>query len=122
MRMTLVTASAAAILAAGTWVLASRAETQNAAQPQRGAQICVLHVSGMTCGGCAAAVKMAAKQVDGVTDADVSLETFDPVVHRRYTIERVLEHGEEEHVAWLVRVFSTDQIQDVLRGRREAIH
>jgi len=75
MRMTLVIASVAAILAAGTWVLASRAGTQSAAQAERSGQISVLNVSGMTCAGCAAAVKMAAKQIDGVEDADVSLET-----------------------------------------------
>ena len=35
---------------------------------------CTLKISGMTCGGCAVAVKMAAKKVDGVTDATVSYE------------------------------------------------
>lgn len=45
---------------------------------------CTLEVTGMTCGGCAAAVKMAALKVDGVKDANVSYEekradiTYDP--------------------------------------------
>ena len=46
---------------------------------------------------------------------DANLNSFDPGAHPRYTIERVLEHGEEEDVAWLTRIFTTAQIQDVLR-------
>lgn len=46
--------------------------------------MCTLKVAGMTCGGCAAAVKSAAKKVDGVKEAAVSYEkglaevTYDP--------------------------------------------
>jgi copper chaperone CopZ len=45
---------------------------------------CTLKVTGMTCAGCAAAVKIAAKKVDGVTDITVSYDksaadvTYDP--------------------------------------------
>ena len=39
-----------------------------------------LKVTGMTCGGCATAVKMAAKKVAGVTDATVSYEKGQAVV------------------------------------------
>lgn len=46
---------------------------------------------------------------------DVDPDTFNPAAHPRYTIERVLEHGEDDDVAWLVRVFTREQIQDVLR-------
>jgi len=49
---------------------------------------------------------------------DVHVDRFDPTAHPRYTIERVLEHGEEEDVAWLTRVFTTEQIRDVLRTDR----
>jgi hypothetical protein len=49
---------------------------------------------------------------------DVNLDNFDPAAHPRYTIERVLEHGEEEDVAWLTRVFTKEQIQDVRTDRR----
>lgn len=38
-------------------------------------QVCTLKVAGMTCGGCEAAVKSAAKKVDGVKDARVSYKT-----------------------------------------------
>ncbi|MPZ21510.1 MAG: hypothetical protein GEV06_27010 [Luteitalea sp.] len=50
----------------------------------------------MTCGGCAAAVKMAAKGVDGVKDAVVSLEantakvTYDASKTTADTIARVV--------------------------------
>lgn len=52
-------------------------------EPQKTA-VCTLKVTGMTCGGCAAAVKSAAKKVGGVKDAKVSYEkglaevTYDP--------------------------------------------
>lgn len=57
------------------------AEVQDEAQKTAS---CTLQVTGMTCGGCAAAVKMAALKVDGVKDAKVSYEekradiTYDP--------------------------------------------
>ncbi|MBI1873491.1 MAG: heavy-metal-associated domain-containing protein [Acidobacteria bacterium] len=35
-------------------------------------QVVTLKVSGMTCGGCEAAVKMAAKKIDGVKDVKAS--------------------------------------------------
>ena len=46
---------------------------------------------------------------------DINVETFDPQAYPRYTIERVLEHGDESDVAWLLGVVSRQQIQDVLR-------
>ena len=49
---------------------------------------------------------------------DTNLHDFDPVAHPRYTIERVLEYGDEPDVAWLTRVFTREQIQDVLRTDR----
>lgn len=39
-----------------------------------------LKITGMTCGGCATAVKLAAKKVSGVTDAKVSYETGEAIV------------------------------------------
>lgn len=42
----------------------------------------------------------------------------EPTVFPRYTIERVLEHGTEEDVAWLRRVFPHAQITDVIRTDR----
>ncbi len=49
---------------------------------------------------------------------DTNLDDFDPVAHPRYTIVRVLEHGEEQDVTWLTHVFTTEQIKDVLRTDR----
>jgi len=49
---------------------------------------------------------------------DTNLEKFDPAAYPVYTIERVLEHGDEEDMAWLLRVFSVEQIREVLRTDR----
>ena len=49
---------------------------------------------------------------------DANLEDFDPTAYPLYTIERVLEHGDEDDVAWLLRVFTKEQIHDVLRTDR----
>jgi len=46
--------------------LAVAADGQGTTKPAT--QVCTLKVSGMTCAGCEAAVKMAARSVDGVTD------------------------------------------------------
>lgn len=45
-------------------------EGQTPAKPAT--QVCTLKVSGMTCAGCEAAVRMAARSVEGVTDVKVS--------------------------------------------------
>jgi hypothetical protein len=49
---------------------------------------------------------------------DTNVDEFDPRRHPVYTIERVLEHGDEEDVVWLLRQFTTTQIEDVLRTNR----
>lgn len=49
---------------------------------------------------------------------DTNLENFDPMAYPAYTIERVLEYGDEEAVAWLRRTFNHEQIIDVLRTDR----
>jgi hypothetical protein len=46
---------------------------------------------------------------------DTNADTFEPEAFPRYTIERVLEHGTEEDVAWLLRAFHRGAIADVLR-------
>ena len=50
---------------------------------------------------------------------DTDVESFQPAAHPRYTIERVLERGEEADVAWLMRTFGVEQIRDVLRTDRQ---
>ena len=47
---------------------------------------------------------------------DTNPDAFDPEDFPRYTIARVLEHGTEKDVAWLLRVFHRDAIADVLRS------
>lgn len=49
---------------------------------------------------------------------DINVEDFDPGAHPRYTIERVLEYGDEAAVTWMRGSFSQDQILDVLRTDR----
>ena len=49
---------------------------------------------------------------------DTNLEDFDPAAYPFYTIERVLEYGDEDAVGWLRRAFTHEQILDVLRTDR----
>src|SRR5260370_30484914 len=54
------------------------------AQGQLATKVCTLKVAGMTCAGCEAAVKIAAKSVNGVKDVKASYDkanadvTYDP--------------------------------------------
>ena len=47
---------------------------------------------------------------------DTDTDAFEPAAFPRYTIARVLEHGTEQDVAWLLRVFRREVIADVLRA------
>ena len=53
-------------------------------KPAEATKACTVKVTGMTCSGCEAAVRLAAKQVDGVKDAKASFAkgtaevTYDP--------------------------------------------
>jgi hypothetical protein len=49
---------------------------------------------------------------------DTNIERFEPKTYPRYTIERVLEHGDEEAMAWLLRLFTRDEIRATLRDAR----
>lgn len=49
---------------------------------------------------------------------DTNLQSFDPTTYPVYTIERVLEYGDEDAVAWLRRTFTDEQILGVLRSDR----
>lgn len=63
------------------------------------AATCAISVDGMTCAGCAVAVKMAAGRVDGVTSVEVNLEhrqahvTFDPAKTTSFAIARAIADG-----------------------------
>lgn len=66
----------------GAWFSLSGAQTRD--QETQAAKVCLLKVDGMTCGGCEAAVRSAAKKAKGVADAEVSYAkgtakvTYDP--------------------------------------------
>ena len=53
-------------------------------EPAKATKVCTVKVTGMTCSGCEAAVRLAAKQIDGVKDAKASYAkgtaevTYDP--------------------------------------------
>ena len=70
--------------------------SQDQAPPKSAAQVCTLKVTGMTCAGCEAAVRMAARSVDGVTDVKVSYAkgnaevTFDPAKTTPAAIAKVV--------------------------------
>src|SRR5438552_10829194 len=74
-------------------VLAARAPTP---QSKSATKVCTLKVTGMTCAGCEAAVKIAAKKVDGVTDVAVSYDkatadvTYDPAKTTPDAIAKVI--------------------------------
>lgn len=60
---------------------------------------CTLRIDGMTCAGCAVAVKMAAGKVDGVASVDVSLEknqariAYDPARTTPSAIAKAITEG-----------------------------
>lgn len=82
MRNVLFLVAAIAVGAIAT-VPAERVQVAQARQAEA-TKVCTIKVMGMTCSGCEAAVKLAAKQVTGVTDAKASYAkgtaevTYDP--------------------------------------------
>lgn len=46
---------------------------------------------------------------------DIDTATFEPRDHPEYTIERILELGTPEAIAWLEGQFSEEQIKAVIR-------
>jgi copper chaperone CopZ len=63
--LVLVTAVLVGGIATATVVRAQATQTK----PAEATKVCTLKVTGMTCSGCEAAVKIAAKQIAGVKDA-----------------------------------------------------
>lgn len=47
---------------------------------------------------------------------DIDTESFEPRAHPEYTIERILELGTPEAIAWLEAQFSEEQIKAVICG------
>lgn len=78
-----VSAMAVAVLALASAMFAQGTDEPKVAKPQS-TQVCTLKVSGMTCAGCEAAVRMAARTIEGVKDVKASYDkgnaevTYDP--------------------------------------------
>ena len=95
-----VTAAVAGALGTGV-VLMARGESRGpaAAQDAKKPATCTLQITGMTCAGCEAAVKMAAKKVDGVSGVDVSYKTgraevtYDPAKTTPEKIAQAITRG-----------------------------
>ena len=74
---------ALAVMALSVVGIGSAAAVQESDKPKAG-QVCVLKVSGMACGACAAQVEKAANKIDGVTAANANQPkgtaeiTYDP--------------------------------------------
>ncbi|MGE4056992.1 MAG: cation transporter, partial [Vicinamibacterales bacterium] len=82
MRKVLVLIAAIAFAGIATATATRMLATQ--AQPAQATKVCTVKVTGMTCSGCEAAVRIAAEQIDGVKDAKASYTmgtaeiTYDP--------------------------------------------
>jgi copper chaperone CopZ len=63
--------SAAVLIGDVATVTVGRAQSTHA-KPAEATKVCTMKVTGMTCAGCEAAVKIAAKQIAGVKDAKAS--------------------------------------------------
>jgi periplasmic mercuric ion binding protein len=69
-----------AMLIAGLLSFTTGTAAQQGSTQAAPTKTCTLKVSGMTCAGCATAVKIAANKVDGVTDVTVTYEKGQAVV------------------------------------------
>ena len=80
----------------GGLITSSAAAQSSSAQPKVATRVVTLNVSGMTCAGCEAAVKIAAKRIDGVKDVTVSYNktaadvTYDPAKTTPAAIAKVI--------------------------------
>lgn len=46
---------------------------------------------------------------------DIDINNLDYENHKRYTIERILQYGRTEHVNWMRKNFSDDDIIDIVK-------
>ncbi len=63
---------ATAVLVGGVAATPALRAQSTHTNPAAATKVCTVQVTGMTCSGCEAAVKIAAKQIDGVTGASAS--------------------------------------------------
>lgn len=81
------------------------AEGQGTSKPTT--QVCTLKVSGMTCAGCEAAVRMAARSIDGVSDVKASYAkknaevTYDPAKTSPELIAKVITEKSGFKAEWI---------------------
>jgi hypothetical protein len=47
---------------------------------------------------------------------DVKIETFNPLEYPQYTIDRVLEFGDDEAASWIKEIFSESDIKGVIKS------
>lgn len=91
--------SVSAVVAAGAMVLPAAALDPPAGAQAKKTATCTLKITGMTCAGCEAAVKIAAKKVDGVSAASVSYEkgqaeiSYDPARTTPGKIAKAITEG-----------------------------
>lgn len=84
------------LLFAGLAAAGAQAGEQPGTTHTLATKVCTLTVSGMTCGGCATAVRIAAMKIVGVSEAKVSYEkgtaviTYDPEKTTPEAIARVI--------------------------------
>jgi copper chaperone CopZ len=80
----------------GLWAWRTAGRVERAAAPQPAPATVTLTIEGMTCAGCAASVKLAAKRIEGVGDAVIDLDegtavvTYDPGKTTPETIARAI--------------------------------
>ena len=50
---------------------------------------------------------------------EVDAKSLDPLLRKRYVIERLLEYGNEDAAAWLEQTYSKAEIADVVSKSRQ---
>jgi len=95
----MITAFAGLLLAGTVLIGRAPASTTPVRQDVKTSDKCILRITGMTCAGCAAAVKMAARKIDGVSAIEVNVEdgraevTFDPTKTTPDAIAQAITKG-----------------------------
>lgn len=49
---------------------------------------------------------------------DIDINNLDFENHKKYTIERILQFGRSEHVNWMLKTFSDEDIIDAVKSSR----
>ena len=46
---------------------------------------------------------------------DIDIDKLDVMIHKRYTIERILQFGLAEHIRWMLKQFGKEDITDTVK-------